>query len=146
MKEKVMTPFRAPREGRGIDNKAKQFVHRKDNFRRFKELEKTMGRLLHAAPTKGTDKESKDKGKGVPSPSKDKTTKSKPVKRAGRPRRQTQDWCTDSEEPTALGLVCGSPHVVELDDDGWNPLSRQNCVGGYGGTKTSLSCRIRGWG
>jgi hypothetical protein len=121
MKEKVMAPFRPPREGRGRDVKAQQFVHRKDNSRRFKELEKTMGRLLTAMQTKDTDEDSTDKGKGVPSPSKDKTTKSKPVKRAGRPRRQTQDQCSDSEEPTALGLVQCSRHVVELDDDGSNP-------------------------
>ncbi len=88
-----MVPFRAPWEGRGRDVKTKQFVHRKDNSRRFKELEETMGRLPTAMQTKGTDKDSKDEDKGVPSSSKDKTTKAKPVKRAGRPRRQKLDRC-----------------------------------------------------
>jgi hypothetical protein len=79
MKGKVMAPFRPPREGRGRDVKTKQIVHRKDYSRRFKELEQTMGRLLTAIQTKDMDKNSKDKGKGVPSPYKEKTTKAKRV-------------------------------------------------------------------
>jgi hypothetical protein len=98
MKRKVMAPFRAPREGRGRDKTTK------------------------ASQKKGMDNDSEDKGKGVPLPFKDKTTKARPVKRAERPRRQKLDRCTDSGEPTALGLVCGSPQeVAEEDDDASNP-------------------------
>ena len=58
MKGKVMAPFRAPREGRGRDVLTKEIVHRKDNSRRFKELEQTMGRLLTGMQTKDMDKDS----------------------------------------------------------------------------------------
>jgi len=79
MKGKVMAPFRAPREGRGRDVLTKEIVHRKDNSRRFKELEQTMGRLLTGMQTKDVDKDFTEKGTGVSSPSKKRTTKAKPV-------------------------------------------------------------------
>lgn len=73
-----------------------------------------MGRILTTGQTKGMDKDSVDKGKGVRSRFEDKATQAKPVKRAEGTRRQKLDESPESGEPTALGLVKGTMRKVKV--------------------------------